>query len=208
MGFKARYNKITVNASNGSVVFDDASSSTWLLGPSLKLSYKRLFAGVTWLNSIDRYSLAFVSIPSNETASTQMSVSDVDALAGFMFHPRFGIFAGYKSITSNSTPNLGNEFNYTLKGPAVGATGNVPLGKLPMLFVFNAGYVFADQYNFLERQNVDEEKADGYSLEIGFTYEPFRNTALFLGLKHQEFESDLGDEWRSLGLTFSGDYRF
>jgi hypothetical protein len=212
IGLKARFNKLTASVSDSAVVFDGASDTAILLGPSLKLAYKKLFVGVTWLQTVQRrYKLEYFNIAQNEMYTTDMSVSEIDALAGYMFHPRFGAFVGYKSISSESTPVATSPttslyYDLVLKGPAIGVIGNVPLGKLPMLAVASASYIAATEYSFAP--TVDDQKAAGYALEIGVTYDPFENTVFYLGLKLQQYEADLGDEWKSLGLTISGDYRF
>jgi len=212
LGVKARFNKLTANAADSAAVFDDSSDTAILLGPSLKLAYKKMFVGVTWLQTVQRrYSLEYYNIGQNETRTTDTSVSEVDALAGYMFHPRCGLFVGYKSISSNVTPvpvspSVSLDYDLVIKGPAIGVTGNVPLGSLPMLAVASASYVAVTEYSFAPTDG--EQKGDGYALEIGVTYDPFEHIAFYLGLKLQQFEADLGDEWKSLGMTLSGDYRF
>ena len=212
LGLKARLNNLTASVANSSVVFDDSDSWAILLGPSLKLTYKKLFVGVTWLQTAQqRYTLEYYTIGVNEPRSTDISMSEIDALAGYMFHPRFGAFVGYKSISSKATPiatspSTSEFYDLVIKGLAIGVSGNVPLGKLPMMAVGSASYLAITEYFFAPA--VPEQDGSGYTLEIGTTYDPFENWLFYLGLKLQRYEADLGDEWKSLGLTLSADYRF
>ena len=212
LGLKARLNNLNASVANSSVVFDDSDSWALLLGPSLKLAYKKFFTGVTWLQTAGRrYSFDYYSVGFNEPRSMDISMSEIDVLAGYMFHPRFGAFVGYKSISSEATPiadspTTSQFYDLAIKGPAVGVTGNVPLGKLPMLAVASASYLAIDEYTFAPTD--PKKNGSGYSLEIGVTYDPWENIVLYLGLKHQKYEADIGDEWKAFGLTISGDYRF
>ena len=212
LGLKARLNNLSVSAADSSAVFDDSDSMAILLGPSLKLTYKKFFVGVTWLQTAwRRYTFDYYNITFSEPMTIDLSMSEIDALGGYMFHPRFGAFIGYKSISSDATPiatspTTSQFYDLSIKGPAIGVTGNIPLGKLPMLAVANASYVAITEYSFAPTNT--EQKGSGYALEAGVTYDPFEDWLFYLGLKLQRYEADLGDEWKSFGLTISADYRF
>jgi hypothetical protein len=209
LGIKARYNELIIRLENESVKFGgDSQDSILLLGPSLKLSYGNFFGGVSWLQTIGRYSMDFFSLTANEEGNIDISMSDLDALVGYMFHPRVGILAGYKSYTGRSTPGFDQRFDLSIKGPAVGLTYNYPFKKSPWLFIANVSYMPSLEYSFLEGQLDSEQDMDGYSAEVGLTYGSTEKIAYTVGVKHQELESDLGDNWRYLGLTVSVDYRF
>jgi hypothetical protein len=202
LGLKARFE-------NDSVEFPDGSEdSTLLLGASLKLSYGDFFGGVSWLQTIDRYSVDFFSFTANEEGNIDISMSDLDALVGYMVHPRVGILVGYKSYTGRSTPGFTQRFDLSIKGPAVGLAYNYPLKESPWLFIANVSYMPSLEYSFLEGRRDLEQDMDGYSVEIGMTYGSMEKIAYTVGVKHQELISDLGDDWRYLGLTISVDYRF
>ena len=64
------------------------------------------------------------------------------------------------------------------------------------------------EYSFLEGQQNSEQDMDGYSVEVSLTHSSLEKIAYTVGVKHQELKSDLGDNWRYLGLTVSVDYRF
>jgi hypothetical protein len=189
-------------------MFDDAEDSQLLAGPSLKFSYGKFFCGATWLQTLDRYSFDFFSLTANNEGSIDISMSDLDALVGYMFHPGFGVILGYKSLTGRSTPHFDHRFDLSIKGPAIGLTANYQLGYSPLLLVANLSYMPSMEYAFLESPQGSKQDADGYSVEIGFTYAKFENSAFFLGIKQQELESELDESWKSLALTFSFDYRF
>lgn len=208
LGVKFRLNNLAIDISNNSVLFNDADDVQLLVGPSLKLSYRNFFGGITWLQTTDRYSFDFDSLTQNEEGHIDISMSDLDALVGYMFHPRFSIMIGYKSITGRSTPYFDHRFDLSIKGPALGLTGNYPFGDSPLLLFVNLSYMANLEYSFLESQKDSEQDMDGYSVEIGLTYSGSKKLPFSFGLKHQELESDRQESWSSMSLTFSVDYRF
>jgi hypothetical protein len=208
-GIKARYNELIIRLTNEAVKFGgDSQDSRLLLGPSFKLSYGKYFGGVSWLQTIGRYSLDFFSFTAKEEGNIDQSMSDLDALVGYMVHPRVGLLVGYKSYTGRSTPQFNHRFDLSIKGFAAGLACNYPLNDSPWLFTANASYMPALEYSFVEGIRNSEQDMDGYSVEVGLTYSITENVAYSVGVKHQELESDLGDSWRYLGLTVSVDYRF
>jgi hypothetical protein len=208
IGIKVRHNSATVDVSNNFVIFDDAKDSQLLAGPSLKFSYGKFFCGVTWLQTLDRYTFEFNSFTANDEGHTDISMSDLDALAGYMVHPRIGFILGYKSLTSRATPHFDHRFDLSVKGPAIGVTSNYPIKYSPFTMVANISYMPFLKYDFLEPPQGSQQDAAGYSVEIGFTYGESENSAFSLGIKRQALESELDDSWKSLALTFSFDYRF
>ena len=208
LGIRLRHNSATIDISNSFVTFDDAEDSKFLAGPSLKFSFRKFFCGVTWLQTLDRYTFEFSSFTANDDGDIDFSISDLDALAGYMFHPRIGIFVGYKSLTSRSTPQFDHRFDLSVKGPAIGLTANYPTRYSRFTLTANLSYMPALDYEFLEPPQGKNQDADGYSVEIGITYGKSENSAFSYGIKWQELESDLDETWKSLALTFSFDYRF
>ena len=209
VGIKARYNELIIRLENESVKFgDESQDSILLLGPSFKLSYGNFFGGVSWLQTIGRYSMDFFSLTANQEGNIDISMSDIDALVGYMLHPRVGILAGYKSYTGRSTPGFTDRFDLSIKGPAIGLAYNYPLRESAWLFIANVSYMPFMEYSFLEGQRDFDQDMDGYSAEVGLTYGSMEKIAYTIGVKHQELKSDLGDDWRYLGLTVSVDYRF
>ena len=174
----------------------------------MKLAYKKVFGGINWLTTLDRYSIPFYSVTQNATGSVDISVRDFDALIGYMIIPRIGVFAGYKSISSNMTNILGHSFDFKLKGAAFGATANLPLGNSPFLFSVNGSYMPFLKYTFLENARYARQDMHGYTVEIWFTYAGLEHIAFSIGGKAQTFESELKDRFQSSGLTFSLGYRF
>ncbi len=208
IGIKVRHNSLTIDISNNFVMFDDAEDSQLLAGPSLKFAYGKFFCGATWLQTLDRYTFDFSSFTANDEGHTDISMSDLDVIIGYMFHPGFGVIVGYKSLTGRATPHFDHRFDFSMKGPAIGVTANYPLGSSPLLLVANLSYMPSMEYAFLEPPQGSKQDAAGYSVEIGFTYDKFEKSAFSLGIKHQELESELDESWKSLALTFSFDYRF
>ncbi len=63
LGIKARYNELIIRLENESVKFgDESQDSILLLGPSLKLSHGNFFGGVSWLQTIGRYTIDFLAL--------------------------------------------------------------------------------------------------------------------------------------------------
>jgi hypothetical protein len=208
LGIKVRHSSLTIDISNNFVQFDDAEDSQFLAGPSLKFSYGKFFCGATWLQTLDRYTFENTSFTANEESHTDISMSDLDALVGYMFYPGFGVIAGYKSLTGRATPSFNHRFDLSMKGPAIGVTANFPLRDSPVLLVVNLSYLLSMEYAFLEPPQGSKQDADGYSVEIGFTYDKSEKSALSFGIKRQRLESELDESWKSLAFTFSYDYRF
>ncbi|MBW1769230.1 MAG: hypothetical protein JRJ65_19565 [Deltaproteobacteria bacterium] len=209
MGIRARFNEFIIRLTNEYVKFGgNAQDSTLLLGPSLKLSYGKFFGGISYLKTVSPYSMEFHSVTADEDGTTDISMKDVDLLVGYMFHPRFGVLAGYKAYTGESTPQFDHSFDLSIKGPAIGLTYNYPLKISPLLFIANVSYMPSMEYSFLEGQQNSEQDMDGYSVEVSLTHSSLEKIAYTVGVKHQELKSDLGDNWRYLGLTVSVDYRF
>ncbi len=150
----------------------------------------------------------FFSFTANEEGTIDISMSDLDALVGYMLHPRVGILAGYKSYTGRSTPGFTDRFDLSIKGPAIGLDYNYTFKESPWMFIANVSYMPSMEYSFLEGQRDSEQDMDGYSAEVGLTYGSMEKIAFSVGVKLQELNSDLGDIWRYMGLTFCVDYRF
>ena len=73
VGIKARYNELIIRLINESVKFGgNSQDSRLLLGPSFKLSYGNFFGGMSWLQTIGRYSMEFVSFTADEEGSIDM----------------------------------------------------------------------------------------------------------------------------------------
>ena len=207
MGFRARFNELRIRLANESVEFDSQGLGL-LSGPSLKLSYGNFFGGVSWLQTSRRYSMDFFSFTANNEGNIEISTSDLDSLVGYMFHPRFGVLAGYKSFTGRSTLSFDHRFHLSIKGLAIGLTYNYPLKESPLLFITTVSYMPSLEYSFLDDPQYDKQDMDGYSAGVSLTYGSMEKIAYTVGVKYQDLESELGDSWRYLGLTVSVDYRF
>ena len=125
-----------------------------------------------------------------------------------MFYPRFGVLAGYKSFTGRSTPYFGHRFDLSIKGFAIGFTYNYSLKESPWLFITTVSYMPSLEYSFLDDPQYTGQGMDGYSAGVSWTYGSQKKVAYTMGIKYQDLESELGDKWSYLGLTFSLDYRF
>lgn len=196
VGIKGWYNKF--DYTYGSTSPTTASTDYKLMvGPSIKGSYKNFFGGVTYLTTISDYNLEF-----SPTDVMEVSRKDWDIIAGYMLHPRIGLFIGYKNIELSFEGGSRQS-----SGPAAGLTGNLPLGDAGFSLYGNVSYMrFSDKWSYDAGGDFDE-KSNGYSGELGVTYSFLQRASASLGYKHQLIKRDTEDEAYT-GATFSLDYRF
>lgn len=209
-GIKGWANELTIGISNPFIDIDDMNGRH-LLGVSLKLSYGNFFGGISWLQVTEDYSIRYrnntISPPA--TGHVKFNRRDVDILAGYMLHPRFGIIAGYKLISSDDAIGvLNDKFDLSITGYAIGVTANYPFGESPLLLYTNLSFMPSMEYSFYVSQPDYKQDMDGFSLEIGLSYDILKRAAFSLGFKFQDFSSDRGEDWEWWGLTFSIDSRF
>ena len=194
VGIKAWYNKW-----EGYLTLEDVESEdeSLLVGPSVKLSYKRFFGGVTYLLSTSDYDYhnnrTYDDPASGASAWAENDTSagreDLDVLVGLMVHPRVGVFAGYKRIVSSDAHidyrsgvegvdsgtgqpiELGltdlRDVELQLSGFAFGVTCNYPLPKLPIVLTANAAYM-PNMRNRTYHVVTETETEDGAVTEESF----------------------------------------
>jgi hypothetical protein len=136
----------------------DSDDSSLLLGPSLKLASGRFFGGATYLVSTSDYDYSGRVLNADGSRTEEAASADradLDVVVGFMLHPRFSLFGGYKrlvtpdasfqrrrEIPSENRVLDGEELlEMEITGFAFGATCNYPLPKMPIVLSANAAYM-------------------------------------------------------------------
>lgn len=178
-----------------------------MVGPSLTVKNANLFFGATFLATTQDYS-------NTETPGFEFNTSrtDLDLIAGYMFTPRFGVYAGYKSLEATlkaTAPLLSlndqDAFDITIKGPGVGILGNYPFNDVVAVYG-NLGFLSVKatskptpEWSAIDPTAVEtSETLSGVSIEIGAAFVINESWSANVGIKSQSFT---GDDSKN---TFSG----
>jgi len=168
------------------------SDPVLMIRPIVSIKKDKFFGGVSLLSSIGKYEWS---------GGVEADRRDIDFIAGYMFHPRLGVFVGWK--------NLKAEFSASdtyIYGPGVGLTGNYPVRDNIVLFG-SLSYMFLDY----EIDPGDTYDSNGFSFEGGAAYIISPNWNASIGYKYQKFTADFNgtdlDDTFS-GLTLGANYRF
>jgi hypothetical protein len=200
IGIKGWYNKFDYTDRTTATPITASTNYQLMVGPSIKGSYKNFFGGVTYLTTTSDYNLEL-----SPTTVIEISRNDWDIIAGYMFHPRFGVFIGYKNI------ELGFQGgSRQMNGPAAGITGNMPLGNAGFALYGNASYMsLNDKWTYDTGTGPDATTSTGYNGELGVSYSFLQHASASLGYKHQIIKPESGDSDETYaGAAFSLDYRF
>ena len=173
LGLKTWYNNWKIDPDKGS---SDTSDYIALAGPSLKLSYGKYFGGIS----------VMTSLPDYEFSTTDWSRTDVDAMVGYMVHPRFSILGGWKYLRG-STDDKTNKISHSAYGPAFGVSGNYPFAKLGVTAYSNAALMLL-QGNYSSAAEDTSHDIIGYSVELGVAYGLWERLSVNLGYKYQNLE--------------------
>lgn len=194
------------------------------MGP-LSIKKDKMFGGITYLTATSDYTFSNFKGTGD---SLKFKRNDLDLIAGYMFHPRFGAFVGYKSLSADvsyswpvnslGTPITGSGTR-TLTGPGVGITGNYPFEALPLSLYGNLSMMsLKDKFDFTTKaagyqDSTSSSSTDlsGASVELGASYSFSNNISANLGIKSQSFTgSDKGTTTTETfsGLTFGANYTF
>ena len=168
------------------------SDPVLMIGPSVSIKYDKFFGGVSLLSSIGKYEWS---------GGVEADRTDIDLIAGYMFHPRLGAFVGYKRIIAGFPGS-----DTYIYGPGVGLTGNYPVRDNIVLYG-SFSYMFLD-YEIDPGGTFD---SSGASIEGGAAYIISPNWNASIGYKYQKFTGDFpaGDlDDTFSGLTLGAQYRF
>ncbi len=196
------------------------SSYAFMNGPTLKVQYKDLYFGATYLLSADNYSLMSLSIRSANVDSSA-SRSDVDLVAGYMLTPHFSLEVGYKGIfvddavtlaSPTGTANASRTQMFNMGSLGGGAT--VPVGDEITLSVtanallgsFHNEVAYPAGYKRLN-EPADVTIAWGGSAEAKAAYSIIKDLSATLGVKAQYIKSG-SDNSNIFGPTAGLEYRF
>jgi len=173
------------------------SDPTFLLGPNCTISYKNFFWILSYMTTVSNYQFP---------AST-WSRHDLDAIFGYMVHPRLSVAGGWKYIRGNQS--IGN--SHTASGVSLGLSFNYPLPieAVELTFYSNA-FFLPMKGEFKDKNNPNSPDYDiiGFSAEAGFAYSPFNKFFINLGYKYQYLNwKDLGNDILS-GITLGVTYEF
>jgi len=194
VGLRTWYNDWEIAPESGS---SNTSDYTFMLGPNFKVSYGKFFGGASFMGTMSDYKFS----------GTKWPRYDLDAMLGYMVHPRLGLVAGWKYIRGTSSTGT----SHSIYGPTFGLTFNypIPIEVVNLSFYLN-GAILPLEGNLKASGAANDTNYDiiGYSGEAGFAYAPIDNFSISLGYKYQNLD------WRHLandilsGVTLGVNYAF
>ena len=206
LGLKAWYAKYEVEIED----FDPVEYDRGLMyGPALNIRPGNLFIGFSYL-------MGGEFTYSEEYDSTELEIdldrTDLDVSIGYFLHPNVAIFLGYKktemdwkATETSDTSTDSNEQEWKYKGPAIGVTGNFPIGSEGAFFFGTLSYAKLDTDYEFESGDASGEDAEGPAIEFGIGFSPTTiPISLTIGYKYQKYEADSNDEVLGFEETFSG----
>ena len=129
VGVKAWFNSWEIEYGGVS----ETTDPTLMVGPSVSIKYDKFFGGATVLFSPDEYEWEYAGGYSELADRT-----DLDLIAGYMFHPRVGAFIGYKYLSADLSwedPIASGDYGtIILSGPSLGVITNIPVINDLVLF--------------------------------------------------------------------------
>lgn len=173
-----------------------------MLGPSAGLTYGKWFGGISYLVTMQDYKF------SNLDTGFDLKVdrSELDLTAGYMFHPRVGILAGYKYISGDGDI-IAIPWEYSLSGLVFGVTANYPIKDVPLTIFGSLSYLIGEvELSLLGVSETDD--VTGTSLDLGVAYAISEKVSANVGYKHQSFEYEGGGEDIFSALTIGLNYAF
>lgn len=208
VGVKAWFNSWELEYGGSS----ETTDPTLMVGPIISIKHDRLFGGATLLFTPDEYEWSYPG-----GYSVQADRTDLDLIAGYMFHPRVGCFVGYRYLSSDLSwedpIDSGDYGTIILSGPFLGVTANIPV-------IYNIVIFGSFSYMFLDFEwempsafggSTYSSDAAGVSIELGAAYIISSNWNVSIGYKSQSFKGDIDVDDLTLGftgLTFGANYRF
>ena len=193
-GLRTWYNDWTVENEADQTARSDY---VFLVGPNVKLTYGNFFGGMSVMTTASDYNFP----------DSKWSRNDLDAVFGYMVHPRIGLVAGWKYLWGSSK----TRGSHTVYGPAFGFTFNypIPIENVALSFYLNAAFMpLKGEYQAPNSSNTPDYNIIGYSAEGGFAYSPFPKFTINLGYKYQNLD------WRYFvsdilsGVTLGVSYEF
>lgn len=222
VGVKTWYNDWKTALASGGGTSKTSEDPVFMVGPSLKASYGKVFAGTSYLVSTSDYKtdISSADFPSDTLRSDR---KDLDVIAGYMLHPSLSIFAGYKYIkadlkdTYNTVGNPAvfesSDIDRKIYGPAVGFSTSYAFSGMPLSIYGNAAYMMLKS-KFSSASDSLKGDSDGFSLEAGANYNIYKGFSASAGYKYQKFTTEMDDssidEWDDVfkGFTLGANYSF
>jgi len=193
VGLRTWYNDWRISPESGSSATSDY---TFMVGPNFKVSYRDFFVGASFLATASDYTFP----------TTDWPRYDLDAMMGYMVHPRLGLVAGWKYIRGTNSTRL----THNAYGPTFGAIFNYPISIETVNLTFYLNGAFLPLKGEISAPGVKDNSYDiiGYSGEAGFAYAPVDNLSISLGYKYQSLDwRHLADDILS-GVTLGINYTF
>jgi len=187
-----------------------------MIGPAVDVEFEnKMFLKGSFLFAVSDYEDSYFSAPSNGMLKIS-DRKDLDLMAGYMFTPQFGAFAGYKSITAEFIDEwpigtVVDTMDVKINGPGVGVLGSFPVNKTVTLYG-SLGWMFLDiEYAWAGGSASDD--IDGPSVEIGAAFAVSPHSVINVGYKHDKFSGTVDSNGSSfdhafLGLTAGFKYMF
>ena len=200
----------------------DKSDYGLMYGPVFNLRYEKFFGSLSYLIGGDfNFELSDLDYSDSTIGYSwdydeKYDRTDLDIAIGYYFHPNISVFLGYKNVNIDLTATITEEETIlldlwkdgsikesgTIKGPALGVSGNYPIGETNWVLFGSLSYLSLDG----EWEGESLGDYTGPSIEIGGAYVletmPLSITA---GYKYQSLKADEVEDIFS-GLTFGVNY--
>ena len=206
VGVKAWFNSWELEYGGGS----ETTDPTLMIGPSASIKYDKFFGGAFLLFTPDEYEWSYPGGYSEKADRT-----DLDLIAGYMFHPRVGGYVGYKYLSADMSwedpLDSGDSGTIILSGPGLGVTVNIPV-IFDIVIFGSFSYMFLDfEWDLPAGSGTVTTDAAGTSIELGAAYIISSSWNVSMGFKSLSFIDEIGEDDLTLGftgLTFGANYRF
>ena len=169
LGVKTWLSAWEESESTNSVQYD----AVLMIGPAVDVEFEnKMFLKGSFLFAVSDYEDSYFSAPSNGMLKIS-DRKDLDLMAGYMFTPQFGAFAGYKSITAEYIDEwpIGtviDTMDIKINGPGIGVLGSFPVNETVTLYG-SLGWMLLDiEYSWAGGSVSDD--MDGPSIEIGAAF--------------------------------------
>ena len=142
----------------------DKSDYGLMYGPVFNLRYEKFFGSLSYLIGGDfNFELSDLDYSDSTIGYSwdydeKYDRTDLDIAIGYYFHPNISVFLGYKNVNIDLTATITEEETIlldlwkdgsikesgTIKGPALGVSGNYPIGETNWVLFGSLSYLSLD----------------------------------------------------------------
>ncbi len=200
------------------------SSYSVMNGPTMKIQYKDLYVGVTYLISSNDYQLVNTDVPVNvhqSKVSSSASLDEIDAVVGYVLTPRVSLNAGYKGISvKDDLSLLSFGVSYHAKRDesyylgSLGTNVNIPVVR-KLTWLIDGSALLGTFYNhvaypvYYRRLNEPDTKVTAWGLSVNssLSYAIINGLSANIGFNYQYIKAG-SDNSNFIGPTMGLNYRY